>query len=208
MSKSPYVFAAHSGTKAIILQIPEDGLPEDDRPIAMQAVELVARYCSVHPIVGWEVCGTWAVPLYPYPINPQFNVAILLPNGEIADVELRENFVNLAEWSTAVLETIHIRERTPENISKVPAEVADAPGITSRLIDDIGLTGRAKAPLKREDITVVTDFGNYSSDEIATIRGITAKALKDIRAAMEIEGINFTDETPEPSRAGDFSDIL
>ncbi len=209
MSKSPYVFPAQPNTTAIQVNIPDTGLPENTSPD-----DFISKYCTQHAVVGWEVCGTWAVPLCAYPINPQLTVATMLTNGEVADVELQETFRDRDAWAYAAMDSYPVKSDKRAGRPSVPAEAAEAPGITSREIDDIGLTGRAVAPLKREDIGTVSDFGNYASDEISGIKGISAQAMKDIRVAMEVEGVAFNDETPSskpvpvPPADPDFSDIL
>ncbi len=199
MSKSPYVFAAQPNTTAIQ---------------ALLSKEKSTVIFTTHPIVGWEVTGTWAEPLLPYGGITIAGIEFG-PNGRVCDLETKRFWKDRDDWKAYFAK--HILENAedpakPEN-SGVPAKVADAPKADSRAIDGIGLSGRAIAPLKREDIGTVSDFGNYASDEISAIKGVSTQAMKDIRAAMEVENVTFNDETPSstkpvPPAASDFSDIL
>ncbi len=200
MAKSPYVFAAQPNTTALVASV-----DKEKRTVTMTG----------HPIVGWEVSGTWAEPLLPY---GGLTVAAIEfeRHGRVCDLATKTFWDSLDDWKTFFLTSAFDDAEDPakpEN-SGVPAKSAEAPGITSREIDDIGLSGRAVAPLKREDIGTVSDFAEYSSIEISSIKGVSVQALKDIRAAMEIEGVFFNDEAPsskpvsEPTSEDDFSDML
>lgn len=198
MSKSPYVFAAQPNTTAIVTSV-----DNENRTVTMTG----------HPVVGWEVSGTWAEPLLPYG-GMTVSAIEFERHGRVCDLATKTFWDTLEDWKTHFLTSAFddAEDPTKPENSGVPAEVLDAPGITSRLIDDIGLTGRAVAPLKREDIGMVSDFGNYASDEISAIKGVSTQAMKDIRTAMEVEGVFFNDEAastkPVPASDPDFSDIL
>ncbi len=194
MSKSPYVFAAQPNTTALVALV-----DKEKRQVTMTG----------HPVVGWEMSGTWAEPLLPY--GGLAIAAIEFErHGRVCDLATKTFWDNLDDWKAHFL-TFAFDDAEdsakPEN-SGVPAEAVE----TSKSIDELGLSGRAKAPLKREDIAQVIDFSNYAADEIEAIKGVSTAAMKIIRDAMAAEGVTFTDEAPKPSSTpedtGDFADIL
>lgn len=194
MSKSPYVFAAQPNTTALVAVV-----DKEKRIVTMTG----------HPVVGWEVSGTWAEALLPYG-GLKIAAIEFEHHGRVCDLATKTFWDHIEDWKTHFLTSAF--DDTEDPVKPEHSGVPALSVVRGKSIDDLGLTGRAKAPLKREDIGQVIDFGNYAADEIESIKGISTAAMKIIRAGMAAEGITFTDEAPKPSSTpedtGDFADIL
>jgi len=99
------------------------------------------------PMVAWELTGLQAVPLALFPVANV--IAVIFPDGQVVDLDSRETWSDVQSWRDQWREVDCGPERKVKALSVDKAPGADLPqaAASSRSLRDLGLSGRAIAPM-------------------------------------------------------------
>lgn len=115
------------------------------------------------------------------------------------------------------------QDNEPQEAAQEPRETAPAapPGVTPTL-RDLGVSGRACAPLERMGVTTLAQLAAQSRDDIKQVRGVATSTLKQFDELLTEHGLSwgmdewdlsnkeFSDKQAEeePDAAEDEDDLL
>lgn len=160
--------------------------------------ELIDADGKSWPIVAWEISGMHARPMTALPVGRGAQ-AVIFPDGQVVDFDTEECYADTESWRSATAEV----DRDPDRhrAGAVEAKTAEAESVgadtvvdENKSIRDLGLSGRACAPMEREGINTVSDLRVWTRKEVLAIKGVPTTAGKVLDSALKDAGWSWKDE--------------
>ena len=170
--------------------------------------ELIDKDGKGWPIVAWEISGLHAKPLTLLPVARAAQ-AVIFPDGQVVDFDTEECYADTKSWREATKDV----ERNPDKLrggtvdaKDVGTEISD----DTKSIRDLGLSGRACAPMEREGIKTVGDLASWTRAAVLDIKGVPKDAGSIFDAALEEAGLSWSGarKAEEPVEEDDDDDDL
>lgn len=153
--------------------------------------------------------------------NPNQNIEVWDPG--LTDVAVGYADDLIKHLGNAASDAPKPAQEAPQEEAKEPRETAPAapPGVTPTL-RDLGVSGRACAPLERMGVTTLAQLAVQSRDDIKQVRGVATSTLKQFDDLLSSNGLawgmdewdlsnkEFSDNQAEeePDAAEDEDDLL
>lgn len=121
--------------------------------------------------------------------------AVCDPSQNLTDLEHERVFDSVSQWIEFRMsleeegQTAPIKSQKPAEKAPETAQEDDSPSLR-----DVGISGRACAPLERMDIETLSDLSCYRRDAIQVVKGVSRDALKAMDAALEENGLHWLGE--------------
>lgn len=190
---------------------------------------VMSNWCKMTPVVAWIVTDETCVACGPGYTDVSNNVhgdVFLFPDGQVYDLNHEDTYPNLAAWIEMQfeVEAPGALATKPSDSKATPPKAAPKapPGVTPTL-RDLGISGRACAPLERMNVTTLTDLAQMQRDDVKRTRGVAVSVLKEMDELLEQHGLAWgmdeweistydgppeTEEAPEEGADDDDEDLL
>ena len=220
-----HVIPANPGIYVLLVE--PQHTPED------QDFTVLSNWCQATPVVAWAfeddkcvACG----PGYTDVTKNAHGDVFLFPDGQVFDLNHETTFPNLAAWIAMQFEVDVPSLKTkptdiPAKPPKAPEKSAKAPPGVTPTLRDLGISGRACAPLERLGVETLLHLAAMERDEVERTRGVAMRALKEMDALLEEHGLSWgmdewdisayggkpedqTEEAPDEDADEDEEDLL
>tara|TARA_R110000796_G_scaffold41118_2_gene101488 strand:+ start:6028 stop:6684 length:657 start_codon:yes stop_codon:yes gene_type:complete len=194
-----------------------------------QDFSLMSNWCKTTPVVAWCLDGDKCVACGPGYTDVTKNAhgdIFLFPDGQVFDISHETTFPNLAAWIEMQFEVKGplVFRTEPSGVKAEPPKAAPKPppGVEPTL-RDLGISGRACAPLERLEVTTLLHLAAMDRDDVKKTRGVAIPVLKEMDALLEAHGLSWgmdewdisaysgppeTEEAPEEDADEDDEDLL
>lgn len=220
-----HVIPANPGIYVLLVE--PQHTPED------QDFTVLSNWCKATPVVAWAfeddkcvACG----PGYTDVTENAHGDVFLFPDGQVFDLNHETTFPNLAAWIAMQFEVDVPSLKTkptdiPAKPPKAPEKSAKTPPGVTPTLRDLGISGRACAPLERLGVETLLHLAAMERDEVERTRGVAMRALKEMDALLEEYGLSWgmdewdtlvyggkpedqTEEAPDEDADEDEEDLL
>ena len=217
-----------------VLLVGPQHTPED------QDFTVLSNWCKATPVVAWAFEGDKCVacgPGYTDVTMGTHGDVFLFPDGQVFDLNHETTFPNLAAWiamqfgvdvpslKTKPTDIPAKPPKAPEKSAKAPDKSAKAPPRVTTTLRDMGISGRACAPLERMGVETLLHLAAMERDEVKRTRGVAMPVLKEMDALLEEHGLSWgmdewaisayggkpedqTEEAPDEDADEDDEDLL
>ena len=220
-----HVIPANPGIYVLLVE--PQHTPED------QDFTVLSNWCKATPVVAWAFEGDKCVacgPGYTDVTMGTHGDVFLFPDGQVFDLNHETTFPNLAAWIAMQFEVDVPSLKTkptdiPAKPPKAPEKSAKTPPGVTPTLRDLGISGRACAPLERLGVETLLHLAAMERDEVERTRGVAMRALKEMDALLEEYGLSWgmdewdtlvyggkpedqTEEAPDEDADEDEEDLL
>lgn len=155
-----------------------------------------------HPVIAWGILSGDDV--RPVTLSGAEGVAILLPTGEVMDLKSQKLFPTETAYAASKGMVLRDAKRAALAASQEPAGAPrPATGGKAPSLRELGISGRACAPLERMKVITLADLAKFARDDIAAVKGVSTESVAQMDAALQDAGLAWgggssVEPAPEP----------
>lgn len=172
------------------------------------------------PVVAWD----WEFSTGGRPVTMihTHSTAVLCPSGTVTDWDSGEGWDTVSEWVNSQLgDDERVSPSTLDPRRAVPGRPVPFAGVPKPVkapeapkLRDLGVSGRACAPLERMGVKTLGQLALYARETIESVKGVSRESMDQFDELLPKYGLDWSydpgqaDDPEEPAQDTDDDDIM